>query len=414
MAIQYFIPDWDDRVDPNYHFERDEHTPGRNPYRDDRYAHELYGVAPYDGVLISRAVVEENTTKSTMMRELGSVHRYLRLPTDKNHQVMGDCGAFSYWKQEVPPYESADMLNYYQQHGFDIGVSIDHLIFSEFDLPDKERRWKITVDNAEAFLHLHNKGGYEFTPMGVAQGWTPETYQQAVQKLIQMGYTHIALGGLVRSQNHEIVQVLQAVQSELKPDIKLHLFGVSRPEQVPLFMQLGVTSFDSASRLRKAWTDGRKNYYLNDTTYTAIRVRDARMVAKMHELDEAATVRKEQAALQALRDYDKGDVSLKTASEAVLEYAELSGTLTPRMQTDYQKTLEDQPWKHCPCAICQAIGIEVIIFRGNNRNRRRGFHNTWHLYQQLQTMTASSNGVVQQSAMQQLAMEMGQEVRSEE
>jgi queuine/archaeosine tRNA-ribosyltransferase len=308
------------------------------------------------------------------------------------------------------------MLNYYQQHGFDIGVSIDHLIFSEFDLPDKQRRWKITMDNAATFLNLYRQGEghYTFTPMGVAQGWNPETYQQAVRELIQMGYTSVALGGLVRSQNHEIVQVLQAVQPELKPDIKLHLFGVSRPEQVPLFMQLGVTSFDSASRLRKAWTDGRKNYYLNDTTYTAIRVRDARIVAKTHELDEAATVRKEQAALQALRDYDKGKVSLKTASDAVLAYAELSGTLTPRMRTDYQKTLEDQPWKHCPCAICQAIGIEVIIFRGNNRNRRRGFHNTWHLYQQLQTMTASSNGVVQQPAMQQLAMEMEQEVPNEE
>ena len=41
----------------------------------------------------------------------------------------------------------------------------------------------------------------------------------------------------------------------------------------------------------------------------------------------------------------------------------------------YTETLEARPWKSCPCAICKEIGVEVIIFRGADRNRRRGFHN---------------------------------------
>ncbi|MEM1577081.1 MAG: hypothetical protein QXT98_06190, partial [Archaeoglobaceae archaeon] len=49
----------------------------------------------------------------------------------------------------------------------------------------------------------------------------------------------------------------------------------------------------------------------------------------------------------------------------------------------YRKTLEDKPWKRCGCPICSKIGIEVVIFRGNNRNRRRGFHNTYVFYQVL-------------------------------
>ena len=32
------------------------------------------------------------------------------------------------------------------------------------------------------------------------------------------------------------------------------------------------------------------------------------------------------------------------------------------------------------CEICQKWGVEVAVFRGNNRNRRRGFHNTYVFY----------------------------------
>jgi hypothetical protein len=52
---------------------------------------------------------------------------------------------------------------------------------------------------------------------------------------------------------------------------------------------------------------------------------------------------------------------------------------------DYERTLSARPWQECPCTICRGIGVEVII-RGNNRNRRRGFHNTWQLYQQLHSV----------------------------
>jgi hypothetical protein len=46
----------------------------------------------------------------------------------------------------------------------------------------------------------------------------------------------------------------------------------------------------------------------------------------------------------------------------------------------YRKTLQDKPWEKCDCPICSSTGIDTIIFRGNNRNRRRGFHNTKVFY----------------------------------
>jgi hypothetical protein len=50
----------------------------------------------------------------------------------------------------------------------------------------------------------------------------------------------------------------------------------------------------------------------------------------------------------------------------------------------YRETLGDRPWRSCPCAVCRRAGIHVVIFRGAERNRRRGFHNLWVTYRGLQ------------------------------
>lgn len=46
----------------------------------------------------------------------------------------------------------------------------------------------------------------------------------------------------------------------------------------------------------------------------------------------------------------------------------------------YAELLRERPWRECTCPICEAHGIEVAIWRGNNRNRRRGFHNIYRFY----------------------------------
>ncbi|MDG6219782.1 MAG: hypothetical protein QCI00_10170, partial [Candidatus Thermoplasmatota archaeon] len=67
-------------------------------------------------------------------------------------------------------------------------------------------------------------------------------------------------------------------------------------------------------------------------------------------------------------------------------YAELEKKYTrsikyhSQLLNSYRRTLEEKPWERCNCPICQGIGIEVVIFRGNNRNRRRGFHNLKSFY----------------------------------
>jgi len=101
----------------------------------------------------------------------------------------------------------------------------------------------------------------------------------------------------------------------------------------------------------------------------------------------------ERSALNALREYDAGAGSMEAALQAVRDYwilinSELAKTNPAKANKEVESitdriapTLSRQPWKKCGCKICESIGIEVVIFRGNNRNRRRGVHNL-HVYGQ--------------------------------
>jgi hypothetical protein len=54
------------------------------------------------------------------------------------------------------------------------------------------------------------------------------------------------------------------------------------------------------------------------------------------------------------------------------------------LRKKYERTLEDRPWQKCGCPFCRKTGNHVLIFRGSNRNKRRGAHNTLMLYGSLE------------------------------
>lgn len=91
----------------------------------------------------------------------------------------------------------------------------------------------------------------------------------------------------------------------------------------------------------------------------------------------------DEACMDLIRMYDRDEADIDEVLEAVLWYDSVMGDKRDHADA-YTKTLRDRPWKKCPCAICKKAGVEVIIFRGNNRNRRRGFHNTHVFFNELQ------------------------------
>jgi hypothetical protein len=395
--LRFFIPDWDDVVDPGYNFETDQGTPNKRRYDDEVYAHQIYEQPNYDGLLFSKSTVELGRTKVERIQAMGGIHAFARF---EGRPILGDCGAFNYITSKEPPYHTTEILDYYERYGFTYGVSIDHLIVPAF-YQEKEYRYQITRENAREFIKLHRALNYTFTPIGVAQGWSPQTYRDAVIELLECGYQYIALGGIARTQTKDIVEILEAVAPVLQAEVDLHLFGVARDkdgDEMQRFRALGVTSFDSASFLRRAWLGDKVNYLTEwGEGYTALRVSPVTdRSPRVKKILGAGQVTFEQLqelernALKALREYDLGRLDLETTLTTLLEIDKVEGDT--QHEQAYRRTLSDQPWKRCPCAVCRDLGIEVLVFRGNDRNRRRGFHNVYVFNRRFQKLMEKGEG----------------------
>jgi hypothetical protein len=385
--IRYFIPEWDDLVDPDYDFEHDVHAGGEGDWSNEVYAHQLLPEPSYDGILVSKVVAEKSARKKARINALG-VHRFVRLP--REFPIMGDCGAFGYIAEEEPPYTTDEILDYYTRLGFDHGVSIDHLIVKATE-QYKRKRFQLTVHNAEEFLREHRKRGLPWTPVGAVQGWDPASYAEGARACVKMGYRSIGLGGLVRTTTPEILELLEEVNGVVGGKAAIHLFGLARLQPLQRFAALGVRSVDSASFLRRAWMSVGQNYLAADgQLYAAIRIPAggrsfrAKRIVELGKVEEERRARLEQACLTAMKDHDAGRASIDATLDVLEEYDALVTEKPRKHRHLLRRTLEARPWRTCPCAICKAIGYQVVVFRGNNRNRRRGFHNTWVFYQLFQ------------------------------
>lgn len=396
--MRFFFPDSQDQVDPLFDFVTEEHPVHRIRQRDDRYAHEVLASRPFDGLLISKSIVDGHrglasgrySTASRQRFYREGARQFFRL-TDGNSDVliMGDCGAFTYASEYEPPYTVSEVADFYVHSGLDWGVAPDHIVFgfvraddpTPDDMVDEwERRRKITIDNARSFLDNLGRRTTDLVPVGVAHGWNAESYADSVAQLQDIGYTRIAMGGMVPLKTKDIIATLEAVASELAKETGLHLLGVTRTETMKTFESLGVTSFDSTSPFRQAFKDDHDNYYDLDGTYVAIKVPQVDGNASLKRriksgvVDQRAAIVAERRCLSVLREYDRGTVDVDTALEAVGDYIMITDSKEIRVD-DYRRTLEDQPWRHCDCGLCTESGIDIVMFRGSERNKRRGFHN---------------------------------------
>lgn len=415
--MKFLYSDTQDYVDPGYDFLNDRASAGRERYWSDVYAHELMDPAPYDGLLISMSAVRQATgvaaskvrysTREEQRFLRDGARRFLRYggPRFKNAMVLGDCGAFAYVEHPVPAYAPEEVVEFYTEAGFTHGISPDHIIF-DCDLTnpsdraiknDVRQRFTITLANAEVFLGLVKREGMPFEPLGPVQGWSPKSMAEAAFRLERMGYRYLAVGGLVPLKVDAIKAVLTAIRERIRPETDIHLLGFAKADSIHEFTRFGITSFDSTSPLIRAFKDKKANYYSTGSDgrleyYTAIRIPQATENARLLQGIKRGQFRaedlllRERRALNEVRAYDRGASSVEATLDAVMDYHQflLRGDGTGEATQDkelaktaafVQRTLEHQPWKHCDCAVCRDIGVEIIIFRSSNRNKRRGMHN---------------------------------------
>lgn len=421
--MKFLYSDTQDYVDPDYNFIEDRTGPGRKKYWDDMYAHEIMSPAPYDGLLVSMSGLRQADGVATSKVRYSTAEeqrflrdgarRFLRYggPKFAKSMLMGDCGAFAYVEHEYPAYKPKEVVEFYDEAGFTHGVSPDHIIFDcDMSNPPSTqvaestlKRFHITQQNAEEFLKIVEAEDFPFEPMGAVQGWSPKSMAESAQTLEKMGYRYLAIGGLVPLKVDAIHEVLKQLRSVIKPETNIHLLGFAKADHIHQFLDYGITSFDSTSPLIRAFKDQKSNYFLPKSDggidyYAAIRIpqsiENTRLVRGIKKglFNPDVLMKKEKLALDAVRGLDAGTASDQDALSAVMEYHQFllrgEGTDIVAQEKELKttemhvsRTIKDMPWKQCDCDICRKVGVEVIIFRSSNRNKRRGFHNL-HVYHQ--------------------------------
>lgn len=407
--MDFYFPGSQDFVDELFNFDREDRPEVESRQRDRRfvYPHNVFSKPPYDGFLVSMSVVESDhrlakyTFGQAARLRAEKVQTFFRLPQAERLKTMGDCGAFGYRKRRAPPYTPDEAAGFYQDCGFDYGLSVDHLVpgycegFGDVSSEWRER-YDMTLQLASEFWQSHRALGCTFEPVGVAQGWSPETYAEAIRELQLIGYRYIAIGGLAALRTCEIVKCLEKIATVRLPSTRLHLLGVTRFEVGTRLEALGVVSFDSTTPFREAVSRNPDNYWTVERNYIALRVpnpdKSRKVLARIRSgrIDALKARHLSRACLGTLKAYDAGEASVTETLRAVMEYEHFYDDGVVDRSERYREVLERRPWKECGCPICNEIGIDVVIFRGSERNRRRGFHNLQVFYTALRQEVANT------------------------
>ena len=172
--MKYFFPDSQDQIDPGFDFINERFSPNRIRQLTDRYAHEILRPIPYQGILVSRAAIDgdgKNRRYSFEHRRRfhrEGVRKFYRLDEQPGERLeaMGDCGSIAYIKEERPAVTIQELIDYYEEGGFDYGLAPDHIIpayrLSWDENPQAVstqwvQRWKLTLKLAEQFIKFHKQ-----------------------------------------------------------------------------------------------------------------------------------------------------------------------------------------------------------------------------------------------------------------
>ena len=129
--MKFFFPDSQDLVDPSFDFHTESRSETRVRQRDDQYPHEVFSSPPYDGMLVSKAIVDGTGPDAGSRYTMAQRHRLLRVGAreffrldGRPLEVLGDCGAFSYVREPAPPVTVTPLLPDQNRYNMSFGIGI--------------------------------------------------------------------------------------------------------------------------------------------------------------------------------------------------------------------------------------------------------------------------------------------------
>ncbi len=186
--------------------------------------------------------------------------------------IMTDSGSYQlsvYGEVEV---NNAQIVNFQQDIGSDIGVPLD--IPTPPDVPREraEAELEITMERAMEALTLKK----DMLLAAPVQGSTfPDLRERAARRLSEADFDIYPLGAVVPLMESyrysDLVDVIAASKKGLSPSSPVHLFGAGHPMMFSLAVALGCDLFDSASYALYAkegrYMTVRGTYHVDDLQY---------------------------------------------------------------------------------------------------------------------------------------------------
>ena len=388
--IDFFLPFEFDQVPKIW----DPWTDTWDKNSDRLYIWDCFKRYPYDGLLISKSKFDDKLNKiKKELIEDKNLKKIFKIPD--RIKLFGDCGAFQYRNEKKPIYTPREILNYYQDHGFDMGCSIDHIIINKKDKRSREERYRITKKLAKLCIDKYLENNYTFELFGVAQGWDINSYSNIVDYIYKLGYENICIGGLVgvnkrtasNPNDLTIENLLKRLAPKLKKFNRVHIFGRGNVEYFPLYIKTGVTQFDNNIMI-KAYKATRKSYYYYERKknklnhFTSIRI-------PLINNNTQGLHDKEKAIFKALKQYDDSKIPPNSFIKDLKDYYVIYEDETEKSfytnETLLRSLLKSKPWQSCECDICKKFQIHVCVFRRRMRNTLRAFHNVFNYFSYLES-----------------------------
>ena len=376
--MRFYFPDSQDQIDPNFDFEREEHPPHRARQRDDLYAHEAQRAGehgdPCDGVG-RYTMAQRHRLQRVGVREFFRLDRI----SGQRIETLG-IAALSYVDEPEPLYTVEEVIEFYRSSSSmpgsrSITSSRDSrrltITPSGFDGALRTVRQEITIDLAERFL-LRWEAAAAVPTRRRRAGVEPQSALVATA-LQDMGYRRVEAGGLVGLKTPEILQVLRAAHEIARPDVEFHLRRDSHgpgPAVLRRDEHRQHARSASPSRTTRTTTTG-----WIATTWPCASPgrweRESQAPDQVREVDREA--QRLSGVPNGVRAFARGD-TVAPVLDALHEYQQLYGarriTRTPR------RLSRPVLGSNAPARSARA-GVEVVLFRGSERNKRRGFHNLW-------------------------------------
>jgi hypothetical protein len=187
----------------------------------------------------------------------------LKKDIPKSKKKIVDCGAWTYRKKAVPELrgievDARSVFDFYNgvANKNDFIVAPDHMYIDGSDI---EYRRKFNREQAKRFLFESSFRGFS-SPMAVVHGVDMDEKIEYAISLMEMGYRNLCLGGLAAYPRNKLKNIssVQKIVNTITPygEFWVHVLGLSSPDYVQAWREIGVSSFDGSSYFKKALMHG--------------------------------------------------------------------------------------------------------------------------------------------------------------